>query len=570
MKRVKCLAFFLSLLFIVSAVGCKKSDKGNGNSDLTSQKAVIAGWLMDAEEKLLAEKSVKLIDVETDAALTTTTDSNGEYYFNDLNAGEYKLSVANDDGNDVTSSETYTVEEGQNLYLKIVFDGSTLQITVIDNNTSGDANASGTGGAGTVTNSNASKSGSGNSSGKNPKTGKASGKGKDETLESLRGTTIKVLDWNALGSVTGAKEAVNKFQKKTGIKVDYIVKAHADYASSLASMVAADQAPDVVRVRALNPAILKQLQPIDVTGLNYNDDVWDKRVSKQFTVNGNVYAVNRKDTLLQLPTVMYYNTSYISKYSLDDPYNLWKNGKWTWQNFIRLCTEFKDEAGSGYTPWSPFGVLLFASQKGIPVSYAKNGRLVSNYNNDAIKATQEFLGYKSSGIAGAYADNNGFDQGKYLFLTASIIDSRVSHFGITGLKSKNALGAVPYPTLDGKSHVVVFQECQAFGVAKGAKNPKAVPYYLEYYLNPQYYEEKTFFNSSKILDVYKSLMKCENYNFFDDVINPITEPGGSMASADYQELKVATAEQANVIMNRMKAPYEAGIKKINDGLAEIK
>lgn len=559
MKKVKFLAFLLSFVFIVSAVGCKKSDN---NSTTTSSKAMIAGWLMDAGENLLAEKTVKLTDVKTEAALTTKTDSNGEYYFSDLDAGEYKLSVAADDGNDITSEETYTIEAEQNLYLKIIFDGSTLKITVIDNNSGDDNNTPGGTGSG---NGKDSSNSSSNRPGKKNQT-----KGKDATLESLKGTTIKVLDWNALGSVTGAKEAVNKFQKKTGIKVDFIVKAHADYISSLASMVAADQAPDVVRMRALNPATLKQMQPIDVTGINYNDDIWDKRISKQFTVNGKVYAVNRKDTLLQLPTVMYYNTSYISKYSLDDPYNLWKNGKWTWQNFIRLCTEFKDEAGSGYTPWSPFAVLLFASQKGTPVSYAKDGRLVSNYNNDAIKATQEFLGYKSSGIAGAYTDNDGFDQGKYLFITASIIDSRTSHFGMTGLKSKNALGAVPYPSSDGKTHVTVFQECQAFGVAKGAKNPKAVPYFLDYYLNPANYEEKTFFNSTKILDVYKSLMKSKNYNFFDDVINPLTEPGGNMALADYQELKVATADQANVIMNRMKAPYEAGIKKMNDALAEIK
>lgn len=559
MKKMKFLALFLSFVFIVSAVACKKT---NNNSTITGSKAMIAGWLMDAGENLLSEKTVKLTYVKTEAALTTKTDSNGEYYFCDLDAGEYKLSVTTDEGSDITSEETYTIEAEQNLYLKIIFDGSTLKITVFDNSSGEDNNTSvGTGsGAG----KDSSKSSSNQSAEKNQTTGK------DATLESLRGTTIKVLDWNALGSVTGAKETVNKFQKKTGIKVDFIVKAHADYSSSLASMVAADQAPDVVRIRALNPAILKQIQPIDVTGINYNDDVWDKRVSKQFTVNGKVYAVNRKDTLLQLPTVMCYNTSYISKYSLDDPYNLWKNGKWTWQNFIRLCTEFKDEAGSGYTPWSPFGVLLFTSQKGNPVSYAKDGRLVSNYNNDAIKATQEFLGYKSSGIAGAYADNDGFDQGKYLFLTSSIIDSRVSHFGMNGLKSKNALGAVPYPSFDGKTQVTVFQECQAFGVAKGAKNPKAVPYYLEYYLNPDNYEEKTFFNSTKILDVYKSLMKSENYNFFDDVINPLTEPGGNMALADYQDLKVATADQANVIMNRMKAPYEAGIKKMNDALAEIK
>lgn len=562
MKKIKCLAFLLSLLFIVSAVGCKK---GNNSSDTEVKKAMIAGWLMDADENLLAEKAVKLTEVGTDASLSTVTDADGEYYFTELDAGEYKLSVAADDGNDVTSEETYKIEAAQNLYLKIVFDGSTLKITVIDYGSDNGDNASGNEQSGAATGSNTSKT-SGGTSGKNNQAGTSN----DEVLKSLKGTTIKVLDWNGLGSVTGAKEAVNKFQKKTGIKVDFIVKAFADYTSSLASMVAADQAPDVVRLRALNPSTLKQIQPIDVTGINTNDSVWDKRVSKQFTVNGKVYAVNRSDTLLQLPTAMYYNTSYISKYSLDDPYKLWKNGEWTWKNFIRLCNEFKDEAGSEYTPWSPYNVLLFASQKSTPLAYAKDGRLVSNYTNEAIQATQEFLGYKNSGIAGAYCDNDGFDQGKYLFLTCSMIDSRVSHFGLTGLKSKNALGAVPYPVFDGKSQVTVFQECQAYGVAKGAKNPKAVPYYLEYYLNPKYYEEKTFFNDSKILDVYKSLMKCENYNFFDDVINPSHDAGGNMAYADYQELSAATADQANVIMNRMKSPYEAGIKKINDALAEIK
>ena len=146
MKKMKFLALFLSFVFIVSAVGCKKSDN---NSTITSSKAMIAGWLMDAGENLLSEKTVKLTHVKTEAALTTKTDSNGEYYFTDLDAGEYKLSVTTDEGSDITSEETYTIEAEQNLYLKIIFDGSTLKITVIDDSSGEDNNTSGGTGSGT-------------------------------------------------------------------------------------------------------------------------------------------------------------------------------------------------------------------------------------------------------------------------------------------------------------------------------------------------------------------------------------------------------------------------------------
>ncbi len=614
MKKVRFLALILSLVFMISVVGCgdnseTKTETGNNST------IMIAGWLMDSSESLLAEKTVKLTNTDTSAEVTAVTNANGEYYFTGIDAGDYTISVAGDDDSDIASETTYSVTDGQSLYLKVIFDGSALDISVINedgsvstddddentdddevttddedaddatddsttdskSNTTSSKNTTTTSSKKSTTTSskNSTTTSSKNStttSSKKSTTTSSSKSNTDEVIASLKGTKIKMLDWNGMENVTGAKNVIKKFQNKYGVEVEYIVKAYDSYTSALASMVAADEAPDVVRLRDLDPAYLKNLQSIEVTGIDLSDDIWDDRVTDYYTVDGNIYGVNRADTLIQLPTVIYYNTSLITKYSLDDPYELWKTGEWTFDKFISMCKEFKDEAGSEYTAWSPYNVLYFASQSGYPLAYAKNGRIVDNYNSNAIKATQTLLGYKDSGIAGSFCNESDFTQGKILFLEGSIIGVRRTHFALSSMTG--SVSAVPYPAFTnakaGAVERVVYQECQAFGIAKGAKNPKAVPYFLEMYLDPDNYESKTFFADSKILEVYKSQMKCEDYYFFDDVICPLSSAGGKYALEDYNDLAAATAEQVNTIMSQMKAPYQKGIEKMNSDLAAMK
>ena len=64
---------------------------------------------------------------------------------------------------------------------------------------------------------------------------------------------------------------------------------------------------------------------------------------ESYSYAGKYYAANLKNTFNQQPTAVVYRPSQIARYKLEDPYTLWKQGKWTYDKFKELCRAFKDE-----------------------------------------------------------------------------------------------------------------------------------------------------------------------------------------------------------------------------------
>lgn len=401
------------------------------------------------------------------------------------------------------------------------------------------------------------------------------GADKPAGLSSLKGTTLNILNWNDAGDVPGVPQMIKKFQDQNKITIKWKMASFEEYTSTLASLVAAGDGPDIVRVRNLNPAQLTHLQPLSVSGNNFSSDIWDKKVLSYYTVNGKTYCANLKNTLLQQPTVMHYNRSLITKYDLEDPYDLWKQGKWTWSKFLEICNDFKDAAGSGYYAWAPYFPQIYTEMCGLPMAEVKNGRFVSNFGNpkltENIQVMAELVEKKIVPVF--YADNPGFNTGKYLFATESIINARRTHFHYTALKEKGTLGIVPLPTIPGSAYYQPYFEIEAYGIAKGAKNPKAVPYFLEYYLDANNYDQKTFFNDARGMDVYKwCISQANTVSWTDDVQMPYMQGSNAKAISNLyaNELKPASPAQVATVLGKMKTLYEGNIKEYNNTLATMK
>ena len=62
----------------------------------------------------------------------TETNDNGEYTFDELEAGTYELFIRTEDGEDIPSGTKLTLEESGFLKLESTFDGTTFKVTVID------------------------------------------------------------------------------------------------------------------------------------------------------------------------------------------------------------------------------------------------------------------------------------------------------------------------------------------------------------------------------------------------------------------------------------------------------
>ena len=166
--------------------------------------------------------------------------------------------------------------------------------------------------------------------------------------EELKGTTITFLNWYD-PDLREEKVVIDEFEQKTGITVEYRIVEYADYVNTVSGLIAVGETPDVMRVRAADIGTLKLVQPIsEATGYDFSAEAWDKEIMNMYTVNGKCYGVNLVYTPFFLPCMLFYNTDTMEEMGFEDPYTLWKEGKWTWEKFKEMCVTWVNQ-GTEYT-----------------------------------------------------------------------------------------------------------------------------------------------------------------------------------------------------------------------------
>lgn len=388
----------------------------------------------------------------------------------------------------------------------------------------------------------------------------------------LKGTTLKVLSWNDINDVAGAADAVKKFRNQTGISVTWLKVGYDEYQSKLAAMVASNDSPDVLRLEGPNPALLSLMDPVTVSGYDFKEDIWDSFISKLYTFGGKTFAVNRENTLIQQPDVMLYNKSYVTQYDLDDPYVIWKRNKdnWNMDTFLKICEDYMKVSGAS-TPWLVGHIHYFANIYGTSEVVRDGDKFVNNMGDaNLLKAYRQVANCINKKIA--YADTwdyAGFNQGKYLFFSTAIIGARRTHFYFKDLKNAGSLGVVPMPSVKGQgTYYQNLTEAEAYGIAEGAKNAKAVPYFLSFYLNGDNYDANLFFNDKTMLDVYNYCMNETTLRF--DYTRTINKRfyGGTKYTEYDTKLKTATVDQITTLFNTYKPVVDTAVKSANDKLKE--
>lgn len=314
------------------------------------------------------------------------------------------------------------------------------------------------------------------------------------------GKTLIVYDWNPVSEVPGMDKVNKNFTKETGINIKYTIVTYNSYFTKIAAEVAAKNAPDAVRLQNVDRQNLSNLQPMNSTGYDFTDSAWDKTVVDAYTFNGNIYGVNMVGSPLYSPWLVYYNKNLIETYGLDDPYELWKKGKWTWDKLWALCKEFIDEAdGDDFIGLSTMAGMEYQQAYNKPaIIYDKKTNTFKHNLQDAdfIKSWKLYANYYEKGyISQSLTNNDAFDAGKLLFNISHAIASRNGSAYFRQLRSKGSVACVPLPALkSGAKDYQLLGEVQAFGIPKTAKNPNLVPYYLRYYFDVDNYNMKNFYN----------------------------------------------------------------------------
>jgi len=395
----------------------------------------------------------------------------------------------------------------------------------------------------------------------------SSGKG-DEDKSSLnvpaelRGTTIKILSYNPISEISGGQKVIDNFTKETGIKVKWIRASYDSYDTEIAAYVAGGNSPDIVYLNHFVLSRMKNMQPISCTGYDFSDtSVWDAKTMDAYSINGKAYAIhlNPSLTLFQQPQVLFYNKNTIAEYSLEDPYKLWEQGKWNMDTFIKMCRDFKE--ASGQKPWSPQECWDYLNYMNLQGVLNFDGKTVSEAasNPKVVTALQQQATWRQEGLQGDYLNVNGVVDGTGLFVSWNYGTARSSNSYLKSLKSNGSLGIVPAPSIPGQDKYYTYMsEYEGYAIPKGAKNSKAVPYFLRYFLDKTNYAQNSFFASKDAIKIYDYLMSQER------VISTRFLNGMSGKSEEYTEkLRGSAPAQIQTIVSSYSSIFKDIASELN-------
>lgn len=205
------------------------------------------------------------------------------------------------------------------------------------------------GGSESSTGSSAGESSVGTSS-----SGEGTSSGTEESKEfpfkegAFKGQTLK---WWNNWTQEDPNGTIAEFENKTGAKIEYShISGNGvtpEYYGQAANAIAAGTGPDVLCVYDwAAPSWIRKglLNPLTEVMDLKNDEYYKgyeaylgQSILDFFSYEGEYYGWNTKDVLTT--TYMVYRKDLIEEAGLDDPYELWENGEWTYDKFNEMMLE---------------------------------------------------------------------------------------------------------------------------------------------------------------------------------------------------------------------------------------
>ena len=385
----------------------------------------------------------------------------------------------------------------------------------------------------------------------------------------LKGKTVTMYSWNPAKHVTGAEKVIANFEKQTGIKVDWKQGSYDNYDTEIAALINSGSSPDIIRYYGVNIYRMDLTQDVvSATGYDFKGDIWDEQVTSAYTVKGKIYGVNLKNTFNLQPTVVYYAGDTIKRYKLEDPYDLWKAGQWTWNKFIEMCKDFKEQTGR--PGWMTNYQLDLLDWNGLDFLTFDGNQFKDNSSDPAILTTlQKICTLKDAVTCEAMREQDKLENGTYLFTTDNMLCARTTDFHYETLKGNNDLMTVPFPSGLTSTYIQPMHEYEAFGFPKGCKNGPAAYYFLRYYLNRDNYDAKTFFVNNQALETYDFAIKQKRFYKVSSGPMSVTT-GNSNGALDNYIRTQGKADQIQSELDKVKPQFKRAAEQANEKIAKFK
>ncbi len=380
----------------------------------------------------------------------------------------------------------------------------------------------------------------------------------------LKGTTLTFFNWYDIEARAAEKANIEAFEAASGINVEVIAPEYKQYTDKLAGLVATGDAPDVIRMRSPRAAWMKTLQPITNTGYDFADSSWNSEVKKLYSVNGVQYAANLTYTPFIIFSTVQYHTDTMEEWGFDDPWELWKKGEWTWEKMQEMSEEWIKQ-GPDYYGYATNNFSAPAQTLALDfMSYDGSQWSMDLYNSALLDVWKDIIEDRENRIT-VQAENTTFDNTKHKALFAYIDSTALeasSAYG-TKLKKRGVWGVAPAPKFEGQDYYVPLTELVAWGVPIGAKNPKAVPYFISHYANLAKYDSDTFFYNEQAREVFEDMVSQPNRHLpmsgstFDFDSNPFvwhlyTNAASSQISTFIQSQEYRCQDKINQLNDVLK------------------
>ncbi|MBQ0084287.1 MAG: extracellular solute-binding protein, partial [Clostridiales bacterium] len=402
----------------------------------------------------------------------------------------------------------------------------------------------------------------------------------DSMPEELKNTKLTWYNWE---DITGLPEEklIAQFEEKTGIDVEVRIVNYSKYVDLVAGMLTVGETPDVLRMRSSSIGMMKLLQPISCTGYDFSGKEWDQSISKTYSYGEKCYGVNLFYTHYMMADLLVYNPSTMETMGFEDPWTLWKNGKWTWDKMKEMTTTWVEQGTDyiGACLW-PYNAPCVTRGGSFTIRHPDGTYELDLLNENNLKGWRFTL----DGIAANLFTNinDGVDLIKQQTLFGSMSASIVRGAQTTNdsifpkMRRRGNFAVVPHPKWEDAEYCLPIGEWTAFGIPKAAKNPKAVPYFLAWICNLDncdlsIYDKETnpygYFYSQQTKDCYMDVLAIENRSTTN---NGCLDYSGEFGSPfDFLIRKYISSTQLNTWLQTKKPILDNSINMFNEDALKL-
>lgn len=280
--------------------------------------------------------------------------------------------------------------------------------------------------------------------------------------------------------------AAERYKKETGGKVTFILGDWGTWQTKVLSNMAAGTPIDVIFAgdqrfpQCYTKGYLQPLEDlVDLNGPYINKSGEDEC----FKFDGHYYLASNATS--NHYWIVIYNKSLMEEEGIkeeDQPYALWKAGKWDWDHLESLARKLtKDTSGNGEIDRWGLGnwfTRAFAYMNGVTfteIDEHGNGKL--NFNDPRVVEALTFL--EKAKTAGWYQQDNSICQEGIQNRTLAMYMEREYYPVNIVSKTDDEICYVPLPVgPHGDPNVYIF-ETDGYGIGNGSKNPTYAAKYIE-------------------------------------------------------------------------------------------